>query len=205
MLRGSVAKARENGRDVLEWWEMLRRCAIEEKESMYGSSWSVSFSGNADWATVTGLSSCRMSVNAEQHLFSRGSASMLHFKRTYECAKCEIPRLCFMGCVLMFGKGGNLAEDTAVRSPRRFRPYQVFDFDILDEDESEEDARAANERLLKFPSSTWHGNLGAHQAEMMGLTMAYDGRDVGRFFILPDKSDSGKTTHDSAPCYFLGS
>ena len=75
---------------------------------------------------------------------------MLQFKRTYECAKCEIPRLCFTDCVLMFGKGGDLAEDTAVRSPRRCRSYQISDFDLMGEDESEEDADAANERLLKF-------------------------------------------------------
>ena len=165
----------------------------------------MSFSKNADWATVAGLSACRMSVSAEQHLFSRGSTSMLHFKRTYECAKCEVPRLCFMDCVLMFGKGGDLVEDTATRNPRRCHSYQVFDFDLLDENESEESAIAANETLLKFLTSTWHGNSGAHQAEMMGLTLAFAGRDVGRFFILPDKSDSGKTTHDIAFCYFLGS
>ena len=50
----------------------------------------------------------------------------------------------------MFGKGGDLAEDTAVRSPRRCRSYQISDFDLMGEDESEEDADAANERLLKF-------------------------------------------------------
>ena len=129
----------------------------------------------------------------------------MHFKRTYECAKCEIPRLRCMDCVLMFGNGGDLVDDTAVRIPRRRRSYQVFDFDLLGEDEFGEDADAANERLLKFLSSTWHGDLGAHQAEVMGMTLAYAGRDVGRFFIFPDKSDSGKTTHDVAFCYFLGS
>ena len=39
---------------------------------------------------------------------------------------------------------------------------------------------------------------------MMALTLAYDGREVGRFFVLPDRSDSGKTTRNLALCYFLG-
>ena len=72
MLRESVAKAGENGRDVLERWELLRRSAGEEKESTYGSSWSASFSKNDDWATVAGLSAYRMSVSAGQHLFRAG-------------------------------------------------------------------------------------------------------------------------------------
>ena len=103
-----------------------------------------------------------MSVCAEQRLFSRGVSSILHFERTYERATCEIPRLCFLDCVLMFGKDGDLVEDDAVRSPRGCHSYQVFGFDLMGEDESEGDANAANERLLKFPSSTWRGNLGSH-------------------------------------------
>ena len=205
LLREAVSDARENGRNVMDQWALLKRSAVEEKESAYGPAWSMSFSKNADWATVSGLAACRMSVSAEQHLFSRAATSMLHFKRTYERAKRETPRLCFLDCVLMFGKGGYLVDDDSVRSPRSCHSYQIFDFNLVGGDESEEDANAVNDRLLKFLSATWHGNLGAHQAEMMALTLAFAGRDVGRFFILPDKSDSGKTTHDLAFCYFLGS
>ena len=40
---------------------------------------------------------------------------------------------------------------------------------------------------------------------MMALTLAFGGRDVGGFFVVPDRSDIGKTTHDIAFCYFMGS
>ena len=40
---------------------------------------------------------------------------------------------------------------------------------------------------------------------MMGQALEYAGRDVGRFFIPPDKRDSGATTQDIAFFYFLGS
>ena len=64
----------------------------------------------------------------------------------------------------------------------------------MGEDESEDDANAANERLLKFLSETWRGNLGPLQAEMMWRALAFAGREVGRFFIPKDKSGSGKKT-----------
>ena len=48
-----------------------------------------------------------------------------------------------MGFGPMFGKHGYLVEDNAPRAPRRRRPYKVSDFDILDEDESEEEVHDA--------------------------------------------------------------
>ena len=144
-------------------------------------------------------------LRGETPFFSRGLASMMHFERTYGGAKCEIQRLLFMDCVLMFGKDRYLADDNAVRSPRLCRPCQVFDFDLIGGYKSEEDVNSAKERLLKFFSATWRGNLGAHHAEMMWQALEYAGREVGRFFIPPDKNASGGTTRDLAFCHFIGS
>ena len=39
---------------------------------------------------------------------------------------------------------------------------------------------------------------------MMELTLAFAGREIGRFFVLPDRSNAGKPTRDTSPGYFLG-
>ena len=202
LLRGrrrSVA----DGSNVLEDWKAKRAGAIMAKESTYGPSWTVSFAKNSDWATVAGLSASRMAISSENHLFSRPAAAA-HFKHTYECAKDEEPRLCFTDCVLMFGPHGYIVEDTEARTPRSCRFYQFFNFDLIDPEETDEEKEIASATLRKFLASTWHGNEGAHHAEMMALTLAFCGREVGRFFILPDRSNAGKTTHDTSFCYFLG-
>ena len=81
----------------------------------------------------------------------------------------------------MFGSDVYLLDDNAVRIPRRFRPYQVFDFDTLGEDGSGGDVNAANERLPKYLSATWRGNSAARHAEMVDTTLEYAGREAGRF------------------------
>ena len=109
-----------------------------------------------------------------------------------------------MDCVLKFDENGVLVEDNVDRCPRFCHFYQLFDFDLLDESETEEEERAARETLRRFLKSTWHGNAGAHSAEMMALTLAYAGYEVGRFLVLPDRSDARRTTHNVALSYFHG-
>ena len=70
--------------------------------------------------------------------------------------------------------------------------------------ESAGEKAAASEVLRKFPPSTWHGGEGAHRAKTMAPNLAFSGREVGRFFILPDRSNAGETTRDTSFCNFLG-
>ena len=202
-LRGAIRHSDGDYDDLIGKWLHARRTCVEKKERQYGVAWSMNFTKTADWATQVGMSASKSSVAAEVHLFSR-PATALHFKRTYECPKIEEPRMCFLDCVLKFNEDGSIVEDKERKAPRNCRFYQFFDFPLLDNRETEEDKKAANDALQTFLSATWHGNAGAHHAEMMALTLAYAGREVGRFFILPDRSDSGKTTHNLALCYFLG-
>ena len=87
-----------------------------------------------------------------------------------------------MDCFLKFDENGVLVEDNVDRCPRFCHFYQLFDFDLLDESETEEEERAARETLRRFLKTTWHGNAGAHSAEMMALTLAYAGYEVGGVF-----------------------
>ena len=89
--------------------------------------------------------------------------------------------MCFLDCVLMFNEDGAIAEDKEKNAPRNCRFYHFFDFPLLDNRETEEDKEAANDALQTFLGATWHGNAGAHHAEMMALTLAYDGLEIGRF------------------------
>ena len=84
----------------------------------------------------------------------------------------------------MFDCHGSLVKDKAVRSPRNSHSYQIPDFDLLDQSETKEDVRGPNETIRKFLGATWHGNSGARHAEMMALTLAFGGRNVGGFSIL---------------------
>ena len=195
--------AKASGSDVLLLWEERRRLSVTEKERQYGSSRGVTFSRTADWQTVAGISAMRMSLSAEAHLFSRPGTGF-QIKQTYESPKVEDPRLSFLDCVLMYGPDGSLVEDVVVRCPRFSQFYQLFDFELLDDSETQEERDTARDNLAIFLKSTWHGNSGAHHAEMMALTLAYANREVGRFFVLPDRSDAGKTTHDVVLSYFLG-
>ena len=92
--------------------------------------------------------------------------------RTYEIPKEGDPRLCFMDFVLKFDEHGMIAEDNVARCPNFCRFYQLFDFELLDESETAEEEREASETLRRFLKATWHGNGGAHSAELMGLTLA---------------------------------
>ena len=112
--------------------------------------------------------------------------------------------MCFLDCVLKFDDAGTIVEDNATLQPRHCRYYQFFEFELLDVDETEEEKTEATEELIRFLSSTWHGNIGAHNAEMMAITLAHAGGEFGRFFALPGKSDVCKTTHDVVFSYFLG-
>ena len=62
-----------------------------------------------------------------------------------------------MDCVLKFGEGGYLVEDKDARSHRRFRSYQVFDFNLLDEDESGEDSDPPTRGYSSFPNQLGMG------------------------------------------------
>ena len=202
-LRATIHASSGNYAPLIDRWLDARRTSVEKKERKYGVAWSMNFAKTADWATQVGMSASRASVAAEVHLFSRPTTS-LQFKRTYECSKVEEPRMCFLDCVLKFDDVGAIVEDKEKKAPRNCRFYQIFDFRLLDDGETDAEKEVASEALQTFLGATWHGNAGAHHAEMMALTLAYAGREVGRFFILPDRSDSGKTTHNLALCYFLG-
>ena len=203
-MKEQVSEYSHNAQELLEMWDYTRRVSVQNKERVYGVHSSVKFSTNAEWPLQTGVAVSKVCVSAELHLFTRPSTSV-HIKRTYESPKIEEPRLCFLDCVLKFNDRGTLVPDIETVSPRKCRFYQFFDFCLLLENETVSDKARASENLQDFFSATWHGNAGAHTAEMMGLTLAFAGREVGRFYILPDRSDSGKTTHDLALCYLLGS
>ena len=105
----------------------------------------------------------------------------------------------------MFGRDGSHVDYMSARVPRNSHPYQISDFDLLNEPETKEEAQESNGSLRRFPGSTCHGNSGARRAEVMASTLAFGGRAVGRFFVLPGRSEIGKTTRDLAFFYFVGS
>ena len=78
LVRGRIMSV-SDGSNVLEAWKEKRAGAIRAKESTYGSSRSVSFAKNSDWATVAGLSASRMATSPANHLCSRPAAAP-HFK-----------------------------------------------------------------------------------------------------------------------------
>ena len=149
--------SRMEGVCLLDWRSGERRDAIEEKGGTYGHTWEVSFAKSADWAAVAGLYACRASVSSGNHLFSRGNTSAQHFERTYECPQTGTARLCFVDCVVMFGRHGSLVEDYAVSGPRNSHSYISPDFDLLDQPGTKEEARESNETLRKFRGATWNG------------------------------------------------
>ena len=197
-LRGALNSAHEVGGEVIRKWQISRR------ERAYVPSWAISFAKNSDWGNSAGLASLRLATSAANHLFSRSSAAD-HFKTTYECPKEEEPSICFLDCVLKFSADGCIAEDNDIRNPMSCRFYRFFNFELLAEWETEEEKTQASMTLQKFLASTWHGNSGAHHSELMALTLAFAGREVGRFFALPERRNAWKTTHDTSFCYFLGS
>ena len=91
----------------------------------------------------------------------------------------------FLDCVLKFDDQGTLVPDSETVSPRKCRFYQFFDFCLLIDGETVADKKKAAENLQEFFAATWHGNAGAHTAEMMGLKLAFAGQEVGRFFYPP--------------------
>ena len=203
-LQGQVRQFRNDGESLLNLWERTRRMAVQDKERKFGVHTSIIFCKDAERAIQTGMAVSRVCVSAELHLFTRPPTSE-QLKRTYESPKIEEPMLCLLDCVLKFDEGGKLVPDEETRSPRKCRFYQFFDFRLLGDSETELDKKQAADTIHGFSGSTWHGNAGAHTAELAGLTLAFAGNEVGRFSILPDRGDSGKTTHDLSLCYLLGS
>ena len=203
-LRWALNSAHDVGGEVIRRWKSCRRDAVQAKEREYGPSWAISFAKNLDWGAIAGLAASMLATSAENHLFSRSDAAA-HFKTTYERQKEEEPMLCFLDCVLKFSAGGCIVEGNDIRNPRSCRFYQFPNFELLAEGETEDEKTEASTTLQKFLAATWSGNSGAHRAEMMALTLAFAGREVGRLSILPDRSNAGKTTRDTSPRYFLGS
>ena len=79
----------------------------------------------------------------------------------------------FVDRLLKFGDAGAIVEDDAALQPRRCCYFQFFEFELLDVDEAE--GAEATEELTRFLSSTWRGNIGARNAEMMAITLAFAG------------------------------
>ena len=185
LLRESVAKAREDVCDVLDWWALLKLIAVEEKESTYGSSWSAPFSKMLSGRQLPGsLNSVRES--ARSNAFFRAGRRRYCISRGHTSARsARFRAYALRAAYLCMARTGILRRATLSGSQESCRPYQVSNFALMGEDESEGDANAANARLLKSPPSTWRGNLGALQAEMMGMTQSFAGREVGRFFTPP--------------------
>ena len=90
-----------------------------------------------------------------------------------------------------------------VRRPRFTRFDQLFGVELLGDSETQEGRDDARGNVAVFLKPTWLGNSGAHDAEMMALTIAREIRVLGRFFVLQDRSDAGKKTRDVAMSYCL--
>ena len=176
----SRASAEASGMVVASQWEQYRRSAIDGEEK-YGPSWGVSFSINPDWCAIDGLSAARFGIEAARHLFARASSSA-HFRQTYELPKEEVSRLFLLDVALKFIPDGSLVGDRDICRPVPVDTTSSSTSTSLSTQRLMRNEKDASGKLLTSLSATWHGDSGCHRAEMLAHTIAFSGRDVGRFF-----------------------